>query len=137
MGIQEGQVQPPGRQQLHSGRAQSCSRGGGKTQSCVAPCPPRRHSLSTKSLHSSLSSMVCWVTSGSNTRSLFSSSKCSPASARMSLAMAVKKPAPVPSHFPAPQGEASFQPRPTPGPGHQGQKPRYSKGSPFPLPPPL
>ena len=95
MGIQEGQVQPPGRQQLHSGRAQSCSRGGGKTQSCVAPCPPRRHSLSTKSLHSSLSSMVCWVTSGSNTCSLFSSSKCSPASPRMSLAHPpVRQPAP-------------------------------------------
>ena len=35
--------------------------------------------LSTNSLHSSLSSCVCWLISGSNTRILFSSSKWNPA----------------------------------------------------------
>ena len=35
--------------------------------------------LSTNSLHSSLSSWVCWLISGSNTRTLFSSSKWNPA----------------------------------------------------------
>ena len=35
--------------------------------------------LSTNSLHSSLSSCVCWLISGSKTRTLFSSSKWNPA----------------------------------------------------------
>lgn len=109
----------------------------GLAQNWVATCLLKWHSLSTKSLHSSLSSMVCCVTSGSNTRSLFSSSKCSPASPSMSLAIAVKKQAPIPDHFPASQRNACFQPSPIPAHRHQYPKPRCSKGSPFPLPPSL